>query len=243
MHDEHPNTDASGAREPAPLLHPANDRRDSERADKDTDDAQQDPPAGPVVYLEVLVFFCGKWLKIHLLIVVLLMPIKAFWLRYPSGWMYLEVALVILCFLFQHACLFLGSFGNKTESSTILGASLGFGVPATLIVSYFAGLQVYLLHIDPVFGIISLALLSTVLLLAAVAGLRAATRVLDLMVVASMGALAIGAVALAATVTFNTESDYPTTQRALTVGAVFSGLGLLGGVGSCCLALRDALRE
>mmetsp|Transcript_38167 Transcript_38167/g.89523 ORF Transcript_38167/g.89523 Transcript_38167/m.89523 type:complete len:343 (-) Transcript_38167:120-1148(-) len=139
-------------------------------------DAPEVAPPVALYSLQVLVYFNRVLTDFFCLLVASLVPVKSLYFQYPDGWQVSELILAAMCFASGRAQKRCCSTGNRLQSVPTLAASQALVAPLCLIVSYFAGLQIYVLQVEFILGAMVLLLLFGELVLACAAGLFACVR-------------------------------------------------------------------
>lgn len=185
-------------------------------------------PGKPLLQLEVLAFFGGKWLLASAAILCAFRPLKAACFSYPAGWHVREAFLLLLCYATGRLQGALCSQGNRSCTVLLTAASLALAAPEVLIVAYFARLQVFVLRAEFIIGVVSLTLVGCRFVCGVVAALQHVARCRDVgfVVVATAIGLAGLIEALVLTGQGAAALTEDTREAAIGAGIAISVLGV-----------------
>lgn len=143
----------------------------------------------------------------------------------------------MLCFGLQRIQRYCGSYGNKAQNSPTISAFLALTAPVLLLSGYFTGMQVYVLHMEFVFGMLALSLLVLQLLFGMSASLMLSSRRRDtgLWIVAAL--VGVGALVMVGIHIFQTKVTQEALQAALISGAALMGISLVVAIVGCILSV------
>ena len=96
-----------------------------------------------------------QWVFVY--ITAVLMFYKIYLYSFPLGIFFLEALVFIVLVLAQFARIFLGSRGNKTESSTVTFLFILLTLGTIIGNLYFIQVQTYVIVIETVIGLLSIA--------------------------------------------------------------------------------------
>jgi len=132
--------------------------------------ANPSPVASLSLQIIITVDYYAQWVFLYVTGVLLFWKIYQF--SFPLGIFFFEVFIYVLLMLVQFARLFLGSRGNKTESSTVTGLFLLVTLATVVGNVYFLRLQTYVLVAETVINIIVLILSAGELLFGIIAAIE-----------------------------------------------------------------------
>ena len=95
-----------------------------------------------------------QWAFVYITAVLLFYKIYQF--SFPIGIFFLEVLIFVLLTLVQFTRLFLGSRGNKTESSTVTFLFILLTVVTIIGNYYFVSMQTYVIILETAIGLLSI---------------------------------------------------------------------------------------
>ena len=116
--------------------------------------ANPKPVASLTLQIFITLDYYVQW--IFTLITGLLLSYKIYQFSFPIGIFFLETLFVLLLALVQFTRLFLGSRGNKTESSTVTFFFLLLTIATIIGNLYFLQLQTYVIVVEVAIGFLSI---------------------------------------------------------------------------------------
>ncbi|CAK9077058.1 unnamed protein product [Durusdinium trenchii] len=149
------------------------------------------------LHLQVLIEIGGRWLWANGLVAIVLLGFKNLKFDYPAGWAWAELCMLLTFLLLLCLQRWSGCYANRAQSAISMACFLALSGVLLLLVSYFAGLQVYVMEAEFVMGLISLSILAGQFLLGVIAGHKYSKRTGDSVLVYLAAAVAFAALVTA----------------------------------------------